>query len=178
MLGWIFLQCLLSQSRTKLGSELECERGVHRRRWLLATVDKLGGWKCQRGVSGAVPGEKLSFLTLSCSGVPCDLLTCPWVHLSSFWLSGGLTHPSFAACSLLGKAMDSIRDRCVLSSKKNSVFFKGRGFIEFINCYFSCKDLHRKFYIPPFKAGLKFIGLKAIGRIFISTEGLVLASIC
>lgn len=54
-----------SQSRAEFGSELECERGVNRKRWkleeLLAAVDKLGGWKCQRGVSGAVLGEKLGF---------------------------------------------------------------------------------------------------------------------
>lgn len=64
--AWVDLLAVpASHSRTKLVQKLECERGVNRRRWrveeLLATVDKLGGWKCQRGVSGAVLGEKLSF---------------------------------------------------------------------------------------------------------------------
>lgn len=70
MLEWVASQCLLRSAYFAAQNQIwfrirMCERGVNRRNWklegLLATVEKLGGWKCQGGVSGTVPGEKLSF---------------------------------------------------------------------------------------------------------------------
>lgn len=62
MLGWIFLQCLLHSPEPNLVQNWSVkDESAEGLEGLLATVDKLGGWKCQSGVSGPIPGEKLSF---------------------------------------------------------------------------------------------------------------------
>lgn len=63
-----------------------------------------------------------------------------------------------------GEGCEQHWGRWVLSSNEISVLFRGQGFIEYINCYISCKDLHRNFYLSPSKHVWNSLFWKQLGE--------------